>query len=89
MKTNKEIANLLLNRQEDFEPLIRAMNYTSSEFCEWMFSNTKREHQSYYVIGYLGMEWYSNDKKSAKKFHEFAIINRAGILEHYNQKFRL
>jgi len=89
MKTSKEIAKLLFDRQEDFEPVIRALHLDIIDFLSWMLEDTKNEYQSYWVMGYLGIDMNRNPRKAGESLHNFITINRSEILEFFNFKFKL
>lgn len=89
MKSNKEIAKLLFDRQEEFEPIIRAMNLDKIDFLEWMLNTDRNEVQSFWVMGFLGMDQVLNPKSAGVELHDFCTINRKEILEFYNLKFHV
>lgn len=89
MKSNKEIAKLLFDRQEDFEPVIRAMNMGKIDFLEWIFNTDRNESQMFWTMGFLGMEQTLNPKSAGVELHDFCTINRKDILEFYNLKYHV
>lgn len=89
MKTNKEIAQLLFEKQEDFETIVRAMNLSTKEFFDWVFNTERNLTQMYWTMGYLGMNQLLNPKSAAEELHGFCTENKKEILENFNYKFNV
>jgi len=89
MKNSQEIAQLLWENQEDFEPIVRSLHLPLPDFLEWMMNTDRNEYQTYWVMGRIGMEQYLNPKPAGEEFHSIISENKQEILKHFNSKFNV
>lgn len=87
MKKPKEIAGLIFNRPDDFEPIVRAIHLPEIEFLEWAFSTDKNLGQCYWVMGFIGIIFEVSEQKALQSLFKITRENKEEILKSYNEKF--
>ena len=96
MKNSKEIAKLLLSRQDEHEAVVRALHMDEFSFLKWAFDN---QLLVAFAIGSVGMEFIpGRDKDDAPVVLLFALAKllyheihstRKEIIQHFNTPFNV
>jgi len=89
MKTPQEIAQLLWENQEDYEPIIRSIHLPLLDFLEWMMNTDRNINQTYWVMGKIGIEQLLNPISAGEELHLHIQNNKQEILKHFNAKFHV
>jgi len=89
MKSNQEIAQLLWENQEDFEPIVRSLHLPLPDFLTWMMNTDRNTNQTFWVMGKIGVEQLLNPISAGEELHSLIQNNKQEILKHFNSKFNV